>query len=135
MVGRERLNRWAEAFSHNISGIATNISLGFLLGMTPTIGIFLGIPLDVRHVTLSSGQLALACASLNDAWWNHGWFLKAFLGIATMFILNLGVSFTLSLLTAARAYKLSPTEISHVMTYVIKEFLHRPREFLLPPAK
>ena len=31
--------------------------LVFMLGMTPSIGHFFGLPLDVRHVTLSTGTL------------------------------------------------------------------------------
>ena len=62
--------RLGEAFSrkmsrivkHNIGGWATSIVLGYLLGFTPVLGEFFGLPLDIRHVTLSSGTLALAAA-------------------------------------------------------------------------
>jgi hypothetical protein len=50
-----RLSRW---FAHNVSGLGGNISIGLLLGMLPVFGKFLGLPIDVRHVTLSTGQLA-----------------------------------------------------------------------------
>ena len=46
-----------------------------MLGMTPAIGHFLGLPLDVRHVTLNAGILALASASLGQRWFGEGAFL------------------------------------------------------------
>ena len=60
-----RLTRWAsQVFAHNISGIGGNATLGVLLGMTPVMGKFFGLPLDVRHVTLSTGALTLAGCGL-----------------------------------------------------------------------
>ena len=58
--GRERLARSGESLSHNAAGWGTNVALGFMLGMTPAVGGFFGLPLDVRHVTLNSGILSLA---------------------------------------------------------------------------
>ena len=56
-------------------------------------GEFLGIPLDVRHVTLNTGTLALAAASFGHDWLYRGWFFRTLYGIAVTFALNLGVSF------------------------------------------
>jgi site-specific recombinase len=133
--GRERIERWAVRFEKNIAGWGTNISLGFLLGMTPAIGAFLGLPLEVRHVTLSTGQLAVAAASMQEQWWYGGWFLRAALGIAVMFVLNLSVSFLLSLFTAARAYGLRSREVATLLAEIGRRFLRQPGEFLLPPKK
>ena len=54
-----RAARWARRGPRNGSGWGTNVSLGFMLGMTPALGHFLGPPLDVRHVTLNTALLAL----------------------------------------------------------------------------
>ena len=81
-----------------------------MLGLTPALGNFFGLPLDVRHVTLSAGQLALATAAL----WPQGlglWLAYAVAGIACMFVLNLGVSFFLAFLNAARAYGLPAADL------------------------
>jgi site-specific recombinase len=40
-----------------------SISLGFMLGMTPELGRILGLPLDVRHVTLNTGIMSLGAAT------------------------------------------------------------------------
>src|SRR5262249_16244208 len=63
-VGERRLERWVDALSRNVSGWAVSISLGFMLGMTPELGRILGLPLDVRHVTLNTGIMSLGAAAL-----------------------------------------------------------------------
>src|SRR5262249_31807762 len=131
--GRSRMVKLAGLVSRNISGWATNIALGFMLGLIPVLGIFFGLPLDVRHVTLSTGTLALACAGLGKGWFHGGWFLWALAGIAVMFILNLGVSFALSLSTAARAYDLPRSFMFEFARAVGRRFRTRPGAFLLPP--
>jgi site-specific recombinase len=131
--GRQRMVRLAGCVSRSIAGWATNIALGFMLGLTPVLGAFFGLPLDVRHVTLSTGTLALACAGLGKGWFHGGWFLWALAGIGTMFVLNLGVSFLLSLYTASRAYDLPRSFMLDFARAVGRRFLHRPGDFLLPP--
>lgn len=134
-LGRARMARWGEAVRRNMNGWATNISLGLLLGLTPSIGLFLGIPLEVRHVTLSTGQISIAAASLGNDWMVSGWFFRALAGIGVMFALNLSVSFLCSLFTAARAYQLGTREVALVMLAIIKKAVTSPRNFILPPAQ
>src|SRR5271165_7125802 len=93
----EKLARIADSFSRNIAGWSGSIALGFMLGMTPMIGHFFGLPLDVRHVTLSSGTLALGVASLGPGTVGAEALVLASLGIAFTFVMNLGVSFYLAL--------------------------------------
>ncbi|MEO8158319.1 MAG: hypothetical protein ABI648_11030 [Betaproteobacteria bacterium] len=129
--GRGRMARFAGMFSRNIAAWGTDISLGLLLGFAPVIGQFLGLPLDVRHVTLSSGMLAFACAGLHG-WFTTGWFFWAVAGIATMFVLNLGVSFFLSLYTAARAYDLERRELAVLGARLLRRLVRHPLDFVLP---
>lgn len=133
LVGGERMTRFAEAFARNASGWGTNVALGFLLGFAPAVGRFFGIPFDVRHVTLSTGTLALAAASLGEKWYGGGFFLLAVAGIGTMFVLNLSVSFSLSLLNAAQAYGMTLAELTGVLKQVFARVLKSPLEFVRPP--
>ncbi len=130
-LGRKRMARVAGIVARNMAGWGTSISLGFLLGLTPVFGMFLGLPLDVRHVTLSSGMLAFACASL-DGWFTTGWFFWALAGVATMFVLNLSVSFILSLYTAARAYELERRELAVLGARLLRRLMSSPLDFVLP---
>ena len=92
---------------------------------------FLGLPIDVRHVTLSSGMLAFAGAGLRG-WFTTGWFFWALAGVATMFVLNLSVSFFLSLYTASRAYDLERRELAVLGARLLRRFAQRPMDFVLP---
>jgi hypothetical protein len=64
--GAERARAFAGGIERNVAALGGNIALGVLLGMTPQIATFFGLPLDVRHVTLSTGQLALASFTLGS---------------------------------------------------------------------
>lgn len=133
--GQLRMIRLAGIVSRNMSGWATNISLGLMLGMTPVLGKFFGLPLDVRHVTLNSGILSLATSSLEVEWIGTGLLTLAVLGVAVMFVLNLGVSFVLSLLTAVRAYDLSGDDLKELRRRLWQRLRTRPRDFLMPPRR
>ena len=132
--GRQRMVKLGGIVSRNIAGWGTNVSLGLMLGLTPAIGAFLGLPLDVRHVTLNTGTLSLATAAMGEHWYG-GFFLWALVGIGTMFVLNLGVSFTLSLYTAARAFGLPRGFLWDFAGALGRRLLRRPGEFFLPPGK
>jgi site-specific recombinase len=61
---RQTLIRISDVFSRNLSGWGGSIALGFMLGMTPPLARFFGLSLDVRHVTLSTGTVALSVTTL-----------------------------------------------------------------------
>lgn len=133
--GRERMQRLASAVDANLSSWTTSIVLGYLLGFVPPIGKFLGIPLDVRHVTLSTGTLALAAASLGKDWLYRGWFVHTVFGIAAIFALNLGVSFSIAASVGMRAYGVSRQDQLRLMRFTAMSFLRSPLRFLIPPTK
>ncbi|NMO19236.1 gliding motility protein, partial [Pyxidicoccus fallax] len=68
LLGEARARRLGTALARHACGLGANVSLGVLLGMTPVLGQFFGLPLDVRHVTLSAGTLTFAGAALGPEW-------------------------------------------------------------------
>jgi site-specific recombinase len=135
VLGRERMKRLAATVDANLSSWTTSIVLGYLLGFVPAVGRFFGIPLDVRHVTLSFGTLALAAASFGRDWIHRGWFFYTIIGIAITFALNLGVSFSIAAEVAMRAYGVSRKDQLELMRFTLKKFFHSPGQFLFPPSK
>lgn len=129
--GATRAQQWAEKFSPMVSGLAGNISLGFFLAFTPVFGRFFGLPLDVRHVTLSSGALALAFCSLGPAALHWKMVIASVLGILLIGILNFGVSFALALEVAARSREIPKRWMIRVLRAVAFRFLRAPIKFLL----
>ncbi len=134
-IGQQRMKKLADFVDANISGWVTCIVLGYLLGFVPAFGKFLGVPLDVRHVTLSTGTLALAAASFGKDWVYRGWFIYTVYGIAVTFICNLGVSFAIAGSVALRAYGVTGKEQLKLLRYTIKSFFRSPRRFLIPPRE
>lgn len=120
LIGWPRLARIAGIWSRKVADVGTNVTLGVLLGMTPILGQFFGVPLDVRHVTLSTGKFMLGAASLGDAWYQQGLIWRAGAGVAVMFVLNLSVGFLLSLYVALRAYGLPRRRMLTVLAQFVR---------------
>ncbi len=130
-LGRARMERAASWFARNVSAYAGSIVLGFFLGLAPAIGRFTGLPIDVRHVTLSTGQVAFAAAALGTIL--DARVVFALGGVAIMFVLNLGVSFALALWVAQRARGVGARERRLLRAAVLRRLATRPHEFVLPP--
>ena len=92
-----------------------------------------GLPLDVRHVTLNSGILSLASTSLGRRWFGEGAFLLSVAGVGVMFVLNLSVSFLLALASAARAYELPAHDNAELLRGLFRRFRRTPLDFFVPP--
>ena len=131
-IGVQRMQNVANWFDHNIAAWSTSISLGYLMGFTPEIAHFFGLPLDVRHVTLNTGMFAFAAVRFGWHAFNHLWLYSAVAGIATMFVLNLGVSFAVASFVALRAYDVGRQERLSILRDVLKQILQSPLRFLYP---
>ncbi len=132
-IGRARMARYARFLEAQAAGFGGSIALGVLLGMVPVFSKFFGLPLDVRHVTLSSGSLTFAIGSAGVE--HLGWWAvtKAWLGIAMIGLLNFGVSFALALVVALRARDVPTGERRLLPGAVLRRFLRKPGEFFYPP--
>ena len=113
-LGPARADRWASFMRHNMSGLAANVSLGLMLGLVPAFAAFFGLGLEVRHVTLSTGQLAAAAASLGPELLQQGPFWWCVAGIVMTGALNVAVSFYLAFLLALRAHNVSGVDRSRI---------------------
>jgi site-specific recombinase len=131
----ETLQKLSESFAQNIAPWGGSIVLGFMLGMAPSIGHFFGLPIDVRHVTLSTGTFALGVTSRGAELFGSGVLTWAGLGIAITFVMNLGVSFLLALRLAVRAQDISQSENRKILRTLWRRFWAAPREFFLPPSR
>ena len=107
VLGVPRAARWSQYMRNNISGLAANISLGMMLGLTPAFATFFGLGLDVRHVTLSTGQLAAVGATLGLEVFSLPAFWLCIVGVTVTGLLNVGVSFYLAFRLALRAHNVS----------------------------
>lgn len=133
-LGRGTMRSLSATLSHHVGGFGGNCTLGVLLGMTPIMGKFLGLPLDVRHVTLSTGALTLAVCSLGPGAVGIEELLWSALGIAIIGFLNFGVSFVLALAVALRARDVDRADQVRLLRSVTLTFLRSPKQFFAPPG-
>ncbi len=110
VFGETGAKKIALFFKKNISGIIGNVSLGFALGILPPLFTFLSLPLDVRHVTLATGTVALALSTLGTAALSTADFWLAIAGLVVIGMCNVGVSFGLALLVAIRAQPITSAQ-------------------------
>lgn len=134
-LGTQRASRWAAWWRQNISAIAANVSLGFMLGVVPVVAQFFGLPLDVRHVTLAAGQITAALATegyqalLLPATW------LTIAAVPIIGILNLTVSFGLAFQVALRSRSIRVLDRRRIRNAIVKRFLRAPLSFFTPTQK
>ena len=132
VLGVERAARWSSFMRANVSGFASNISLGFMLGLIPAFTGFFGLELQARHVTLSAGQLAAAGAALGlDAfrqplvWW-------CIAAIPLIGALNLSVSFYCAFRLALQAHNVSGVDRARIRSAIWARWRSAPASFFVP---
>lgn len=134
-LGAARAQRWARWWREHISAVAANGVLGLMLGLVPALAAFAGLPLEVRHVTLVTGQVAAAAATLGAEALTLRDFWGAVAAIPFIGLLNLAVSFALALTLAMRSRGLRITGSRQVRAALVNRLMQAPRSFLLPPRE
>jgi site-specific recombinase len=133
VLGQARAQRWAAWWRANISGLTANFSLGLLLGLVPAVLAFFGLPIEVRHVTLSAGQLTAAAGALGPTLLATGDFWRCVVAIVGVGMLNVGVSFYCAFRVALRAQGVRVSDRRRVRDAVLARLRQSPRSFFLPP--
>ncbi len=134
LLGAGRAQRWSRWCRANISGLAANISLGLLLGLVPALAGFFGLPIEVRHVTLSTGQIAAALGTLGTGLLREPAFWWCVAAIPFTGALNLLVSFALAFKVALRSRGLRVKERDQLYAALRQRLREAPMSFLRPPA-
>jgi site-specific recombinase len=127
---RQRLANYIE---NNLGALTGNIAFGLMLGMTGFVGLMLGLPIDIRHVTFSAANLAYGAAA-------SGWAIEprtfALLGAGVLAVglVNLAISFSLALWTAFRANGIRIRDGGRLAVLLGRRLRRRPLAFFWPPA-
>ena len=132
VLGAERAARWSAFMRKNISGFASNIALGFMLGLIPAFTGFFGFELEARHVTLSTGQLAAAGASLGVEAFLQPAFWWCVAAIPLIGALNLSVSFYCAFRLALQAHNVSRFDRARIRAAIWARWRKHPANFFVP---
>jgi len=133
-IGAVRLGKLAHYIEGNLGGLAGNFWFGMLLGLTATVGLNLGLPLDIRHITFASANLATATVGLDQQvpWQTFAWCAA---GVALVGMVNLAVSFYLALLVAFKARNVKFRFTRPLAAALGRRFLATPLDFVRPPRE
>lgn len=133
-LGTARLDRLADYIYNHLGALAGNFAFGFLLGGTSALGTLFGLPLDIRHIAFSSAFVGYALEAYDMVLPWHV-LLWSVLGVMSIGIVNLAVSFSLALQLALRARQSSVGRPLALLRALWRLLRSKPREFILPEAK
>jgi site-specific recombinase len=133
-LGPYRLQRLAVYLANNLGGLMGNFYFGILLGTMGTLGYLLGLPLDIRHVTFSAANFAIALVGLDHqiSWQLGARSVAGFLGIGAV---NLAVSFGLALWVALRSRQVRFEHGVPLLKALARRFWRAPIDFFIAPKE
>ncbi len=133
-IGKKGAHKLAAWYEKRWAGIVSNFWFGVFMGSTASIGVFLGLNLDIRHITFASGNMALGLygADFQSGLWVILW---AVIGIGLIGLANFLVSFSLSLGLAFRSRRLPVKELKPITSSIWRLFRQQPKFFFFAPAK
>ncbi len=95
------------------------------------LGVVTGLPIDTRHITLSTAQFGAAVTSLNFQI-SLGYAVWIAVCIFIMGMFNLGVSFSLSLFVAVKSRRIRFSQTPQLLRLLLKRLREHPLDFFLP---
>ena len=130
-LGIVKTNAIAKWFENHWPGVVSNGWFGVFLGSTASLGIFLGLNLDIRHITFAAGNFALGLygADFFVDWPTIVW---GIIGIGLIGFVNFIVSFSLSLGLAFRSRNIPLSELKLLFSATWAYFKTRPIAFFFP---
>lgn len=129
--GKKFATRLSDYYSRNWAGIVSNFWFGVFLGATAPVGIFLGLDLDIRHITFAAGNFALGLYGKDFSVDSYTFWIS----FGTVFLIgffNFIVSFGLSMVLAFRSRKITYEELKAIFREIFSYFLKNPLRFFIP---
>jgi site-specific recombinase len=133
MIGEKARLRLSGIADEHAGALAGSLSLGFMLGMAGMLGRFFGIPFDIRHITISAGNLSIGLYGLGWGAVPGGYLLTVLFGVLCIGFLNFLVSFSLAFYVAMRSRGLHLQDTPRLLRRLGRELLRRPLDFIRPP--
>ena len=132
LCGKQRLSKVAHYLEANLGGLMGNFYFGILLGTIGTIGFMVGLPLDIRHITFSAANFAIALVGLDHQMsWHVA--IRSIIGILAIGTVNLWVSFSLALFVALRSRQVHFEQGLPLTKALFTRLFQRPMDFFIPP--
>lgn len=134
-MSAKRLDKVADWVERNFGALVGNIALGFFLGFAGILGKILGIPFDIRHITISAGNTAIGVYGLGIENIPPYFLLAVLGGVLCIGFINFLTSFSLAFLVAVKSRGIRFAQYPRFFRILGKYFLQHPRDFVLPRKK
>lgn len=134
VISGKRRDKIATYIDGNLGGFAGNLSLGFFLGFAPLIGHSLGLPFDIRHITISTANFGFGLCGLENKV-PPAELIAVIIGVLGIGFFNFLVSFGLAFWVAVRSRGMSLRHYIPVIKLIFRYGLRYPFDFILPPRK
>jgi site-specific recombinase len=132
-LGKKQLKYLINLVQNNLGSIAGSISLGFFLGMAGIIGKGLGIPFDIRHITIAAGNTAIGFYGL-DHQIPLGYLFTIVMGVLMIGFLNFLVSFGCAFYVAVKSRGIRLKDYPEFLGILRRYFFKYPADFIRPSA-
>ncbi len=129
-----RIDKIAAFIDKNMGLIIGNLMFGIFMGSAQFFGYILGLPIDVRHITFSTANMAVGLWGLGFHLPLSEWFWVLF-GIALIGFINFAVSFALAFYVAVKSRGIRIRQYGRIFHYLKNILVKYPLDFLLPPKK
>lgn len=127
-----RLDRLANYVEHHLGAIIGNIALGFMLGMAGLVVKIFGIPFDIRHITISAGNVAIGIYGLGIQNIKISYLLIVLLGVLGIGFINFLVSFSLAFIVAVKSRGVRLKDYPEFIGILWRYFIKKPFSFIRP---
>ena len=131
MSGSSGAGRIGSYISSNAGGLTGNLFFGLMLGVTPAVGLMLGLPLDIRHIAFSAANIGYALIT-SGFMLQPSILLAAIGGVMLIGLVNLLVSFSLALWVALRSRGVPFSSVRSLLSPLRRRLFSHPLDFLLP---
>ncbi|WP_294245590.1 recombinase [uncultured Chryseobacterium sp.] len=131
LLGKNVAKNLSKYYAKNWPGIVSNFWFGVFLGATAPVGLFLGLDLDIRHITFAAGNLALGLYG-KDFTVDAYTFWISCLTVSLIGFFNFLVSFSLSMFLAFRSRKLNFGQVGEIYRGIFRYFIKNPLRFFIP---
>jgi site-specific recombinase len=133
-MSKKRLNRIVNLFRRSSGALAGSISLGFFLGIAGPLGKIMGLPFDIRHITISAGNTAIGFYGL-DHQVPLSYMAVIIFGVLMIGFLNFLVSFSLAFLVAVKSRGIRLKDYPEFIGILWKFIRRHPFDFFFPPIQ
>ncbi len=131
LFGEKFAKGLSKYYAKNWPGIVSNFWFGVFLGATAPVGLFLGLDLDIRHITFAAGNFAIGLYGKDFSVDSYTFWIS----LVTVFLIgffNFLVSFSLSMFLAFRSRKLNFGQVSEIYKEIFRYFVKHPLKFFFP---